>query len=332
MAENTPTPGSWKIPASFQFRAPLDVIKELCRAMAERAIAEDVNDASDTMDHKLRIECSSDLFHLLDRKFDWRYGNGSSVKDTFWYFLKNRVFEIASHYCDPEKAFDFDRYPDLENWTHDSLQERMKEEFIEYKPFISKEKYLIFLYKVLNLCCVRRVELPDLYGSSLYRTSGNGYYYYEIANEGIDVLKSSPYTNGYAVGQKFITLCDEYGYYYFTQFRGKFNTWVENKRPCDITFYAFASSDGVDEFSSCGAANVQKNKWFKAGVPTETSSNTATLVLDYPDSSIPPVVRLERGREKSVGFNYKTWRGQKYAVCYAYAVRDHRKYLKYFER
>ncbi|MBO5765947.1 MAG: hypothetical protein J6S24_06650 [Lentisphaeria bacterium] len=326
--ENTETPESnWKIPEDFRFRRPLEVVEELISAMKERSTGDQLAE-----EHPVyRVELRSNLFRILSEKYSWTLDNGSSDKLTFWYFLKNRVLEIASRYCDPDKAYDFDRYPDLENWTPESLKERMGSDYVEFNCFVSKEKFLIFLYKVLNLCCVRRVPIPDYFGSGLVRSN---YYYdpwYGSPEDGLKLLKESEFRDIYATGHNLTVHCNGQNKYEYTQFRGKFNTWIDPARLCDVTFYAFASTQGVDDFSPIGTS-ARADSWFCAGKADTFADGKASLTLDFPDSYLF-VPSLTSGNTRVKGFKYKTWYYTPLSAdCYGYAVRDQRKYLKYFER
>ena len=328
-------------PRGFRLKNPASVFEVICKAMAERSIAADNADSLvDTEGSRIdvnAVEYNPIKTNRLERKHFWDLGY-HGVKTNIWYFMKEQILKIASCYCDPDKAYDFENYPDLENWTPESLEEKLREDYIKFSAFCDREKYLLFIYKVLNLCSVRRVGTADSAASGNYRwiNTQNGYFTYDDKDEMIELLKSRDFSLGACRGFTFMTHCDHLNRYELYQYSPRFVTWVDDDRPCDITFYGCASDSGIDEFSPMGVENVKLNKWFCAGQPTinETVGNikAAVLEFEYPDTLIPDIPELGRSSQWVKGFELKRFKSPVGNLCYGIAVRDQRNYLKYFEK
>ena len=327
-------------PYGFRFRNPRDVFHTICCAMAERSVNFDQTDWSDTDSiyaYRPEVWGVDNPPEPLKRKNIWYPGdvyNGTGIFE----FMRDRIFLIASRYCDADKAHDFDNCPELENWTPESLEEKLKGDYVRFSPFCDREKYLLFIYKVLNLCSVRRVPVFEESGCCRRRDSGDGTYF--SGSEAKDVLIERSFSPGYDKAyHRFEAYCSAAGEYKLYQYGTRFITWVDGKRPCDIEFYAYAE-DNLDEFSSFGSDNIRKNSWFCAGKPDITEEindimgtrKAAVLELEFKDSALPEIPVLERQSLWQCGFSLKKSGGDRNHQYYGYAVRDQRKYLKYFER
>ena len=115
----------------------------------------------------------------------------------------------------------------------------------------------------------------------------------------------------------------------------RFLTWIDEARPCDTAFYGFAE-DTCNEFSAPPALNVKKNSWFCAGSPNLVENYGGVmrlaLELDVADVDVKDIPELPMDYTWTSGFSLKYFKNNNLNSCFGYAVRDQRKYLKYFER
>lgn len=320
-------------PFGFRFRNPMEIFRTICSAMAERSCADSrINCHIDTEDNRIDAGALKNMPKNLRDKNYWHFGSEGESRN-LWYFLQRRIYQIASCFCDPEKADDFEHYPDLENWTYESLEDKLKDDCVRFSAFCDREKFLLFVWKVLNLCCVRRVGVVND-NSCGYVREHLGIPSYDNIPEALEELKNIPYRNGQNRGQLFVTKCNGIGDYSLLQSSGRFVTWVDDTRPCDIKFYCLPQ-DGYDEYSNFGIGGIKPGRWHCAGKPDifETTGRvkTAAVEFPFPDSEIPAVPELQKNKSHSVGFTLQEFKvaGE---TCCGYAVRDYRNYLKYFER
>jgi hypothetical protein len=242
--------------------------------------------------------------------------------------------DIACCYCDPDKAYDFDNYPDLEHWTRESLEDKLKEHYVEFSPFCDKEKYLMFIYRVLNLCTVRRVPVRSEYGTARYRDSGDISGLYEDIDNVKKAMTDKPFTLASSPTHRFSVWTTSLKYYKMEQYGIRFFTWIDDLRPCDTTFYGFAE-DTYDVFSAPAGLNIKKNSWFCAGVPDHVEDyhgvKRLVLELEAADVDIRDIPELPRDSTWRSGFSLKYFSNSNLNSCFGYAVRDQRKYLKYVD-
>ena len=326
-------------PFGFRFRNPRDVFHTICQAMAERSINFDQTDHVDTSKYAYRPEVwgVDNRPEVLRKKHNWYPGevyNGTGMFE----FMRDRIFLIASRYCDAEKAHDFENYPELENWTPESLEEKLKGDYVKFSHFCDREKYLIFIYKVLNLCSVRRVPVfEDYEGSGRERSTGLDAFY--SGKEAKESLLKRSFRKSDQAYQSLAAYHSSAGEYKLYQYGTRFITWLDKTRPCDIKFYAYAKDD-LDEFCNFGVKNIKPDSWFCAGEPDIVESSNKYQMhrdllikeLEQPDSNLPEIPVLERNSIWESGFSLLKWGGNTYNKNYGYAVRDQRKYLKFFER
>ena len=339
-SKNTDYWSAGGFPYGFRFRKPREVFSVICNAMAERSVAlHHLDSSADTSGSRHEVQAITQKgICILDKKHIFNIGN-YEPKHNMWHFMEKRIMQIAACYCDPDKAYDFENYPDLENWTPESLEDKLKEDYVRFSAFCDKEKYLLFIYKVLNLCKVRRTFAADSPVGGARRTvgvDGDGYYLYSEREKALDILKSRGFVNMNNNSHKFVVRCDVDETYSFSQYKTRFVTWVDETRPCDITFYGCALSEGIDEFSSCGVDGVKENKWFCAGTPktfeTVNGVSAAVLELEFPDSEIPAIRKLDPMTVFTTGFTLKKLQAGNKNDCYGVVVRDQSKYLKYLGR
>ena len=328
------TVSAWQdagFPFGFRFKTPLQIFLAVCSAMEERSVNTDQLDFHDQLDENYRPEVQ--YLHYPPLRFTPKHYS-LSTKDMLK-FMRDRIFEIAACYCDPDKAYDFDNYPELENWTRESLEDKLKEHYVSPGAFCDVEKYLLFIYKVLNLCCVRRVHVADEYGTVKIRKSPGDNEYDQIAKEKEMMLNTDYILSNYPESHSLTVSCSDGGYYILIQKCIRFLTWVDDKRPCDVKFYCYAGSN-TDKFSDLSAGNVTRNSYFCAGVPDKTEilegNRRTVLELPFPDTAIPAIPVLQRNTTWCCGFTPEIFVNAHYNQCYAYAVRDQRNYLKYYER
>ena len=345
MTQNSTTGQSgWQeagFPFGFRFRNPTEIFLHICKAMAERSMAQDhIESTLDTDGLRLderAVTQDPGTLNRLDYRHRWSLGYEGDLSN-MWYFLKDYIFKIAGCYCDADKAYDFESYPELENWTPESLEDKLKENYVKFTAFCNKEKYLMFLYRVLNLCSVRRVSVAQSAAGGLSRrvTTNDKIFYYDEIDDAMKLLKSKDFHKSNFLNQKFKVSCNYIGRYELEQNSIRFLSWVDDKRPCDMTFYGFATDEGIDEFSPLGVENVALNKWFCAGkadiYERVKGVQAAAVEFKFPDSEIPAVPRLAKNECWTKGFSLKEFRNSEWNSCYGMVVRDQRNYLKYFER
>ena len=330
-------------PFGFRFRNPRDVFYSICCAMAERTT---INSQTEDFYFENRRD---EVFYKKNppRPFqakDQLNGYWTSNSETVFQFMKNRILQIASCYCDPDKAYDFDNYPNLENWTAESLEDKLKEKYVKFTRFCDREKYLLFIYHVLNLCTVKRAEVTIEYGCEKYRDTGDRYYYYGDLDKAKSYLISRDFSlyHSYNPANKLNVYRYDSGDYKLSQHKIRFLSWIDENRPCDITFYGFASDYQIDEFYNFGVDYIKKNKWFRVGEPNITEEIEKKLrvsrELDIPDNKLPASIpELERRTGYSIGFSSGVNTDNMSGVDadkmpYAYAVRDQRNYLKFVDK
>ena len=322
-------------PFGFRFRNPRDVFYSICCAMAERTT---INSQTEDFYFENRRD---EVFYKKNppRPFQAKnYLNGYSTSnsETVFQFMKNRIMQIASCYCDPDKAYDFENYPNLENWTAESLEDKLKEKYVKFTPFCDREKYLLFIYHVLNLCTVKRAAVVPEYGCGKYRFAWgrNGDEYYNMNEAKNDIVKADFSLTDFGNPINAVSVyTKDNGYFTLYQYKPRFLSWIDENRPCDITFYGFASDYTVDEFYNFGADYIKRNKWFRVGETNITEEINGKLrvsrELDIPDSILPASIPVpDRHKSYKIGFSSGT---DSYDMPYAYAVRDQRNYLKYVD-
>ena len=316
-------------PFGFRFRNPRDVFYSICCAMSERSLNYSQTVNVDDEEHYEHVKARNNP----PRPFQDKNRLVSSNKDTVFKFMQSQIMQIASCYCDPDKAYDFENYPNLENWTAESLEDKLKEKYVKFTPFCDREKYLLFIYHVLNLCTVRRAAVVSENGCEKYRDTGDMRYYYSNLDKAKKDLINTEFSLRYSYNpaNKLSVYRYDAGDYQLSQSKIRFLSWIDENRPCDITFYAFASDYQIDEFYNFGADYIKKNKWFRVGEPNITEEIKGKLrvsrELDIPDDKLPTnIPELERKTGYSIGFSSGVDADY---MPYAYAVRDQRKYLKY---
>lgn len=312
-------------PVEFRFRNHYQVAHTLASAVLERSIAAGGN-----------MEMTNDRIPLLTLKWDWYYWDYPLKK-----LFTTGLLSIASCFCEPEKAYDFENYPVLENWNPDSLQKRLGGDYLEYSPFVDKDKWAVFVYRVLNLCYVKRVPVrqdnprPVFSGTRFRRVrtvpekvltelKNADFYYNDRENIGSSI-QFVKYDNGSGMVTAIQSICG-------------FSTAYNYKCPCDVTFYGCAVKGECDEFSTLGAADVngdpvQENVWFCAGKPAEGDvfDLYARKTLDFPDSELPDALpQLEYDKVWKHGFELKKLDISTSSVTYnGYAVCDYYNHFKY---
>ncbi len=319
---------SWEsdgFPVDFRFRNHYQVARTLASAVLERSIAVGGN-----------MEITEETFQIFREKWDWKYWDYPLKK-----LFTTGLISIACDFCDPEKAYDFENYPALENWTPDTLQKRLGKDYLEYSPFIDKDKWAVFVYRILNLCYVKRVPVRQLNPRPVY--SGTKIRSVRVVPEKVlDELKKAEfyYNNNENVGSsiEFTRNDDSSGTVTAIQCICGFSTAYNSKCPCDVTFYGCAEKGSCDEFSTLGATDVngnpiQENVWFCAGKSGEDDIlyRYAIKTLSFPDSELPDALpALEYGETHRRGFDLKKLDISTSSVTYnGYAVCDYYNHFKY---
>lgn len=316
----------------LKFRNPREIFHLLCCAMAERSINIDQQEIDDLhARYRPEVWGVHNAPKFPDIKHLWIPGGAFSSTGIFE-FMRDRIMLIASRYCDAEKAFDFEKYPDLQNWSKESLEDKLKENYMEFSAFCDMGKYLHFLCRVLNLCSVRRVGICGEHGVVNYRTSGEKTFMYGDIAEAKKELLEADFVSGSDPKHELSATCRDDLSYRLIQNKLRFLSWIDETRQCDITFYGFAA-DELDEFSSFGNSSIRKNSWFCAGKAEKTELAggiiRAAAVLDMNDSELPMIPELKRNQTWRCGFALKHFTNSVHRDCYGYAVRDQRNYLKY---
>jgi hypothetical protein len=256
--------------------------------------------------------------------------------------LTTGLLDIAGRFCDPEKAYDFENYPALENWNADSLREKLGSDYVEYSPFVDKDKWAVFVYRVLNLCYVRRVPVYEFTpagdrGGSKVRLASH------TPSKVIEYLKSQDFgycrTNaGSCISA--VKYDTGFGVIDVTQRVCGFSTLLTAVVPCNVTFYGYAEKGSCDEFSALGARDVngeliEENSWFCAGSPGEddfvNGGFCALKTLDFPDQELPSAFpELTYGKVWKRGFDLKKLDISTDSTVYnGYAVCDYLEHFKY---
>ena len=318
---------SWQnagFPDDFRFTSHTKCVTALAEAICERSLAAGGS-----------TEVTQETFMTLDSKWIWDHWN-----ITLDEFMTSRLMTIAGYFCDPEKAYDFENYPELENWNADSLREKLGADYLEYSPFIDKDKWAMFVYRVLNLCYTRRVPVRRVNPRPVY--SGTKVRYTNsLPEKALDELKQKEfyYNDRENVGSS-ISVIREVDYSRFvdvTQHICGFSTAYNPASPCDVTFFGCPEKGSCDEFSALGARDVngkliQENKWFCAGTASDGDilSTYVRKTLEFPDSELPSILpELDAGEVWKRGFELKTLNNSTDYICNAYAVCDHLKHFKY---
>ena len=317
-------------PDSFRFRSHLHCVRTMYAAALERGLASGSN-----------MELTDDTFQLFEEKWWWHYGDpygyvGTRLRD----YLSTGILDIAGCFCDPEKAYDFENYPELENWTKDSLKEKLGKDYIEYSPFVDKDKWAMFVYKVLNLCYTRRVPV---YSSSRDRFISGPIFRSAEGNSAdlvLTRLRNSEWREATSTcfGSQWRVDVSE-GFYYISQNAGGLGIRYNQKSPCKISFYTEAVKGECDVFSALGATDhygnpVTADRMFLAGVvnPEQVTDGVSAYVrFRFPDSAMPALPdRLSTGTYIT-GFDLKEFSAQDGNVTVGYAVCDHLKHFKYLD-
>ena len=303
---------------TLRFRTHLQTADILVSAISERYLA------SGTVSDVSELRTNMQIFDLK-WKWDWTYR-----KEEFINFMTSGVLTLAGNFCDPEKAYDFENYPDLPNWTVDSLKEKLGSDYLQYTPFADKDKFLVFICRILELCRVRRV--PVYQNSSRPVFAGTKYRKVRTTPEkALDELKKAEfYSNdrkntGSSI--EFLQYNDGSGMLTATQYVCGFSAEYNSKLPCKVAFYGCAVKGACDEFAALGAKDangepVRENVWFCAGSPGEGDifDNYVRKTLDFPDSELPDFIPdLEYGRVWKRGFELKK---PENSDCVGYAVCD----------
>ena len=314
------------IEGTFRFRKPKDILNYLRLAMFEKDIRRSTSGSTDDANRK---EWQFDKFYprVFGRKWNW---GESSQYDGLDRFLEERVLQIASTYCDPDKAYDFENYPELEYWSSDALEDKLKEKYVRFSPFCDKMKYLLSLCHILELCCVKRapcrVEGRERTGSGRWAENSSLTGTYSNCMKAL--LKNQSWVSaGYDSGTAPTNMI------LFTTSNGprilqrqiQFSTWVDDTRPCDIKFFACAE-DTLDEFSSFGAVDyygnaIVKNKWFCAGVPDTVNNKYTGMSMPFDDEKLPSYTPPGVMRGFSIR---KTFSPADFDGRYGCAIRDYR--------
>ena len=318
---------SWNnagFPDLFRFRSQTQCAEALASAICERSLAAGGN-----------IRVTGDTFTTLDSKWLWEYWDLP-----FQDFLTTGLLSLAGCFCDPEKAYDFENYPELENWNADSLSAKLGKDYLEYTPFIDKDKWAMFVYRVLNLCHTKRVPVRQVNPRPVF--SGTTVRYaYGTPDKVLGELKKKEfhYNDRENVGSSISAILydDNSGCVEVTQHIGGFSTAYDPDSPCNVTFFGCPEKGSCDEFSALGARDVngeliQENRWFCAGTAKDGDvlDTYVRKTLDFPDSELPTALpELTYGKFWKRGFELKILNASTDYICNAYAVCDYLKHFKY---
>ena len=312
-------------PDKFRFRTHTALSLALGAALFER-------ETSANGDPGMHEE---DLIVFNDK---WLWDSREYFNVSFTSLLTTGFLKLAGCFCDPEKAYDFENYPALENWNTDSLRQKLGSDYVEYSPFVDKDKWALFVYRVLNLCYVRRVpvyEIPPRYdwgGSQIRRAD-------DTPSEVMERLKRADFVypgsnQGSSISA--VKYDDGSGTVEVEQRVCGFSTLITH--PCEVTFYGYAEKGTCDEFSPLGARDaegklIRENTWFCAGVAGEPVNNDtcARKTLDFPDSELPSTLpELTYGKVWKKGFDLKKLDiSTDSATHNGYAVCNYQNHFKY---